>query len=1224
MAEKQLNAAVVLMGRVDNSVGKIGQALTNIGSYIDQASQKLINFGKESVNVYRDYQDSMLDAEVALSTTYGRGTKELRSVMKQLDTAASQWAASTIFHTDDVANAISEAAHANWDLDKIMEGMPAAMKLAQAGGLDLSTGLDYIIKSANAAGIAFEDMGTWIDEWVYAANSSAGTVDQFGEAMLKMGSTMKFAGNKEELLTMLAVLHDAGTTGSAAGTLLRNAMIRLINPTKAAADAMSGLGFTEDEIEGAMTDADGTLTEVNAQLKELGFSAYDNKGNLKDFATIFSDLYAVTKNMSQQNRNKIWGTIFPTRTITGAIALLEAADNNWNGLLDSLNGGKASGYGDYASETMMSGLTGSIEVFNSKVEELKRVVGENLAPQLKTVADNFGKVVDLFAKAGTDNGVGSGLSTIEKISGIVGDLATNIGNLDPALFDALVGGLGEIATLGPTMLLAGGALKGISWAMSLFTGSTIGKLFLVAAAVSVVASALKSYNEAKYLENFGDLKIDTATLDANLKSISDAFENNKAPIEAFAKALDDSVKNYETASQTFSATMMEDLLKDQTLTGAALDEKLAEYRNLGEKMVESLQDGIKANADMSAEFWLEIFKGKNGNEADLKGNKALSAIAVALEDASADAVAKANEIGTRLNNAITSAWADGHLSEEEREQIRNLFREMNEAFAEAEAEAQKEADFVKRAKMMDKMQGMSYQQMMEYMTGTLNPARQAELDWWGDIYLDKKNSLVYQRNKYEEQYRQALAQGDSGEAEVIWGKMMGLNAGIAEAQEAWNAYRSEIYGNYDDMILTWFGATGSDSDLGVDALRTAAGMLLSGQTTDLAALQDYAMRQGANVGAAGRFYREMIDLLGGMEEVQDRATFYEQNGNTEMARKMREILAIYDIVSGNNQTTGTEYEGHDTELSARELEDLYKQGYFAGDIEAFLNLLTNPDLDENTLLTEMSAMYSGEGDKAWYLKEMIDAFGAMYDLDKLGGRFENDDLRKSYGLLSLLGMNEEQRQQYLLGGEQNNPETAAQEAYDAASETLDKPMEVPLDMDGTAPAQTARTEAESVFSSPIQATLSFLRVGGGSGGGNTLEEQAYGGRATGPSLIAERGVPEWYIPEEHTPNTAKLIAAAARNSGFDLTELVEYGGGRAYADGGTSGDGSLWSDLNENGGAGSGSSGDTFEIEYSPVIHADNADGVGRALQQDKERLRKMLEKLLEEKEMYESMVSYA
>ena len=73
-------------------------------------SQKLIDFGKESVEVYRDYEKSMKDAEVALSTTYGRNTKELSQVMDNLNTSATEWAATTIFHTNDVANAIGSSA----------------------------------------------------------------------------------------------------------------------------------------------------------------------------------------------------------------------------------------------------------------------------------------------------------------------------------------------------------------------------------------------------------------------------------------------------------------------------------------------------------------------------------------------------------------------------------------------------------------------------------------------------------------------------------------------------------------------------------------------------------------------------------------------------------------------------------------------------------------------------------------------------------------------------------------------------------------------------------------------------------------------------------------------------------------------------------------------------------------------------------------------------------
>ena len=203
MAQKETRGVIVLGGRVDNTFTRLGQSLMAMGGLVDDISRKLIDFGKESMGVYKNYEDSMLDAQVALSTAYGQGTKELKSAMRELDTAATDWAANSIFHTNDVADAIAKAAHAGWDLDKIMEGVPAAMKLAQAGSLDLSQGVDYIIKSTNAAGISFGDLSEFIDEAVYAANSSAGDVEQFFEAMTRMGSTMRFTDSKEELLTSL-------------------------------------------------------------------------------------------------------------------------------------------------------------------------------------------------------------------------------------------------------------------------------------------------------------------------------------------------------------------------------------------------------------------------------------------------------------------------------------------------------------------------------------------------------------------------------------------------------------------------------------------------------------------------------------------------------------------------------------------------------------------------------------------------------------------------------------------------------------------------------------------------------------------------------------------------------------------------------------------------------------------------------------------------------------
>ena len=91
-----------------------------------------------------------------------------------------------------------------------------------------------------------------------------------------------------------------------------------------------------------------------------------------------------------------------------------------------------------------------------------------------------------------------------------------------------------------------------------------------------------------------------------------------------------------------------------------------------------------------------------------------------------------------------------------------------------------------------------------------------------------------------------------------------------------------------------------------------------------------------------------------------------------------------------------------------------------------------------------------------------------------------------------------------------------------------------------------------------------------------------------------------------------------------------------FADGGVTGDSdwngassaSVWGDEASGTGTASaggdgGGEGEGLTIQYSPVIHADNAEGVDRVLRADKERLRKMLEDLLEERELYESVVKY-
>ena len=71
---QNLTTNIIINAKTGSGFSKVGATLTEMGMIVNGISQQLINFGEDSVKVYREYELSMRDAEVALSTTYGRGT----------------------------------------------------------------------------------------------------------------------------------------------------------------------------------------------------------------------------------------------------------------------------------------------------------------------------------------------------------------------------------------------------------------------------------------------------------------------------------------------------------------------------------------------------------------------------------------------------------------------------------------------------------------------------------------------------------------------------------------------------------------------------------------------------------------------------------------------------------------------------------------------------------------------------------------------------------------------------------------------------------------------------------------------------------------------------------------------------------------------------------------------------------------------------------------------
>lgn len=716
MAQRELKAGIVLGGRVDSSVNIIGAKLDELagkadllgekwlrqGAQIDQVGRQIINLGKESVTVYRNYEDGILETRSVLQGIYGNN--ELNKVMESLEKHAQKWAASTIFHTDDVADAMATAAHAGWDYEEILSGLPSAMLAAQAGGMELTQTVDYLAKMLAATNTPFSESGRLIDEWARAADLVATDIPELGNAFIRLGSSAQFADSNEELLTMLAILANVGTVGETAGTGVRNMMIRMVAPTQKAAEAMDTLGLSEEELEEAFSGVDAASAEAYETLEQYGFSAYDAQGNLKSFITIFTELNdALEKLPDEKSRNEILATLFPSRTISYAKAMVEAVKNG--SIYDIYNtiANESSGYAQRKQDILMSGLTGALETLGSKAEEVKRKIGEELAPQ------------------------------VTGVSSAIGNLLDSIAEMDDAKFTGLVTGLETIAGLGAGLLVAGTAMKLIG----LFLAG--GYWVVGAAAIIGIAKALKELDDQRFADKFGDMDLDTDTLSEYVKDLNAAFQTGYTEINSYRDALEGAVTSYTTASQTLSGDLLTKAITGATLTDAEKEQ----IKGLGRTMGDEVLSGIQASFDETAAY-LEMLYGGTG---EAKNNPEYQAAILLTDSIHSMMMTEARQLGEDFNKTLSAAMDDSIVTGDEYAVIMEKLQAYNEALAYAQ-----QADSAgEMAVQLHKAQSVSWDSFADF-------ASQTE-DSFNSAMATEEEAYIRQRAKQEAYYRYAIEHG---------------------------------------------------------------------------------------------------------------------------------------------------------------------------------------------------------------------------------------------------------------------------------------------------------------------------------------------------------------------------------------------------------------------------------------------------------------------------------
>ena len=1229
---KELTTTVVLNGRATSGFTALADKVTQLGYVISQLGGQVGEWEKESLEIYKNYETYMLEAKGAMSAT-AKSASELERTYAALEEHAQEWASTTIFHTNDVAKAISEAAHAGWDYEKMLQGIPEAMVLAQAGNTDLSSGLDMLIKTINGTGIAFEDSGKFVDQWVMAANSSATTVSELGEAMEKMGATARFGDSTEELLTMLAVLANTGTVGSAAGTLLRNSMIRLIAPTKNAREAMEGLGVEADEISEAVGSDSETLAEVNEMLSQVGFSAYTESGKLKPFLTTFKDLNKALEGMTEQDRNKVLSAIFPTRTITGAMALLQAAADNYDGLLEKIT--DSEGYAAKIAKIQTSGLMGSEELFKSKWEEFSRKIGEILSEPVEGAYEILGGFIDTLNEA------------------------------DPTILAAIAGAATSLAAAGPALITAGIGMK-------LF--SILGPYGTAILAAVVGIGALVGYfselNKIALENNFGKMALDMDTINEALEGIGEDKAGLLSNLKQFHEEIDGMLTRYDEAGASLSEGLTSKMIAGTTLT----DQDKKHFFDYGETMITEMKAGItSATAEKMSLTSLIFSESTTGedSDADLAKNPYYASVISLLEAGMGAAQSRAEELSKQLREALTSAFADDKLTDEELQNIQSIMDQMNELMS-----GLNPSD-VERNKMRIKSQRVSLESMREF-SEEVNAAKEATFGELDDQMLDLQATL-------QTYYDWALQHGQKFinpvTGELVNPAEVDINALLGETERQYQTKRAAWESDYNDIMIRAWSNAFLTSDTGelfhnADELMKMAQMgiidpygagnkilTLEGNIgmlkRSLAEFAGYYDPEGK--GDAGRGWEEIARLASeyrGMEgaENQARADWFErmymmgtmgtgtpeayggmaseyQTASRGLFNLVGDIFGSSDMAAVAQKATRYYYdEMSDAQRAyvAQNIEQLKNEYDLAGvvsDVEGIDQLsqqqkewlaayrlgIRPGDFEEYRITPEakygraMEQAQDAVAQQYAYIQSLQEKQGKIAgEIDAANQRMEANN----YGITDAGGYHRDWTKVNGEGGlEDQKVEVDAEiEAAMAELATLQGELDelaghppIPVD----AEAKLDSSEVDS-WIPPAKYQWVYYSAKDETDGGGNVPKKALGGRATEPSIFGEvPGQAEWAIPEAHTQRTADLLRAAAAASGFTWGELLATNGG-----------------LNAGGGI-------SVNIQsYSPVINANDATGVADELAKDKARLgavvKKAVQSAIENMNLHNSIEVYA
>jgi hypothetical protein len=534
---------------------RVGADTTGAQRGLDSVSQRLTSFGQSAMAMGGVLSLGVTAPLAMVGGTALRSAADLEqsmnvtrevlgataTQMEEMTQAALQWGADSVFSSTEVGQGMLELAKAGMDYEQVMASMPGVVNLAAAAQTDLATAGKYTAAALNAFGLEASESTRIADLLAATANASSADMVDLAQGLQQGGFAFAAAGQPiEDLAASLAILTSQGLTGSDAGTALKNAFMRLMNPTGEARDMLRELGIVTQDTTAAMSFLaaqgiaasfeDGTVRSLDEmfaayagfqdEIKTIGANqipvlvsfredkefqkAYqeflggfgqshlvdETTGQFKETAEIIGILNESLSGLTPVQRNQALATIFMSDGMKAMIPLLNVGAAGYAEMRGAVT---EQGAAARVADALMKGLNGAIEDLSGSVESFLSGAAK---PFLNTLGEWIRKGAELVDWFGTlpqpviQAGLAFGL-----VLAAVGPLALVVGGLSLAL-GTLLSPLGAV--------VAAVGLLAAAWASDF--GGIQGKTAEVWAAVQPTLASWADWAAARLPAAWGTLR----------------------------------------------------------------------------------------------------------------------------------------------------------------------------------------------------------------------------------------------------------------------------------------------------------------------------------------------------------------------------------------------------------------------------------------------------------------------------------------------------------------------------------------------------------------------------------------------------------------------------------------------------------------------------------------------------------------------------------------------